>query len=162
MSQHVKILSSDAFEGRGPDTRAEVKTVDYITAQFRAVGLQPGGDLENGKRSWTQKVPLLRSEWQASPRLSIDAAGQKLALTQGEEMVVRAPMNGMSAIDLANVPLVFAGYGVKAPERGWDDFKGADLRGKIMVVLVNDPDFEGGEGSFGGKAMTYYGRWTYK
>ena len=64
------------------------------------------------------------------------------------------------AID--DAPLVFVGYGVKAPERGWDDFKGEDVRGKILVMLVNDPDFEGGEGDFGGKAMTYYGRWTYK
>jgi len=71
-------------------------------------------------------------------------------------------MNGAKSVNLANVPLVFVGYGVTAPERGWDDFKGVDVRGKIVVLLINDPDFEGGEGQFGGKAMTYYGRWTYK
>jgi Zn-dependent M28 family amino/carboxypeptidase len=75
---------------------------------------------------------------------------------------VRAAMDGSTAVSLANVPLVFCGYGVKSPERQWDDFKGADLRDKIMVVLINDPDFETGSGDFGGKAMTYYGRWTYK
>jgi len=88
--------------------------------------------------------------------------GAPVALTQGEEMVVRSPTNGQQGLSVDDAPLVFVGYGVKAPERNWDDFKGQDLKGKIMVVLVNDPDFEGGEGDFGGKAMTYYGRWTYK
>ena len=71
-------------------------------------------------------------------------------------------MNGQTAVNLTKVPLVFVGYGVAAPERNWDDFKGQDVKGKLLVVLINDPDFEGGEGDFGGKAMTYYGRWTYK
>ena len=75
---------------------------------------------------------------------------------------MRAPTNGDKAMTIDKAPLVFVGYGVNAPERGWDDFKAVDVRGKILVVLVNDPDFEGGEGDFGGKAMTYYGRWTYK
>ena len=83
-------------------------------------------------------------------------------LTQGEQIAVRSPTNGDKAMTIDGAPLVFVGYGVKAPERGWDDFKGQDMRGKILVMLVNDPDFEGGEGDFGGKAMTYYGRWTYK
>ncbi|HEX6742403.1 MAG TPA: M28 family peptidase, partial [Sphingomicrobium sp.] len=83
-------------------------------------------------------------------------------LAQGEQIAVRAPTNGEKAINLDGAELVFVGYGVKAPERNWDDFKGMDLRGKVLVMLVNDPDFEGGEGDFGGKAMTYYGRWTYK
>ena len=85
-----------------------------------------------------------------------------MRLTQGKEIAVRAPQNGAKPVSIDNAPLVFVGYGVNAPERNWDDFKGLDLRGKILVVLVNDPDFEGGEGDFGGKAMTYYGRWTYK
>ena len=75
---------------------------------------------------------------------------------------MRSPTNGQQKFAIDKAPLVFVGYGVSAPERGWDDFKGQDVRGKILVVLVNDPDFEGGEGNFGGKAMTYYGRWTYK
>src|SRR5207237_1528477 len=73
-----------------------------------------------------------------------------------------APLNGQNTVSLSSVPLLFVGYGVTAPERSWDDFKGVDVRGKLLVVLINDPDFEGGEGDFGGKAMTYYGRWTYK
>ncbi|MEO7366083.1 MAG: M28 family metallopeptidase [Sphingomicrobium sp.] len=162
LSKHVQILGSDAFEGRAPATAGETKTVKYITDQFRAAGVQPGGDLVNGKRQWTQAVPLLRSEFVANPQVSVNIAGRQTALTQGNEIAVRAPTNGEKAMTIAGAPLVFVGYGVKAAERNWDDFKGQDLRGKILVMLVNDPDFEGGEGDFGGKAMTYYGRWTYK
>jgi len=163
LSDIDKTISSDAFEGRGPATRAETKTINYIADQFRAVGLQPAGDTVNGKRSWFQNVPLLRSEITGNPQLAVNLGnGQTIQLTQGNEIALKAPMNGANAVNLANVPLVFVGYGVSAPERGWDDFKGVDVRGKLLVVLINDPDFEGGEGDFGGKAMTYYGRWTYK
>jgi Zn-dependent M28 family amino/carboxypeptidase len=162
LSDIDKYISSDAFEGRGPATPAETKTINYIAQQFQAVGLQPAGDMANGQRSWFQTVPLLRSEWAAAPQMTLLLDGKPVALTQGEEIAARSPTNGMKGLDLSQVPLVFVGYGVKAPERGWDDFKGQDMHGKIMVVLVNDPDFEGGEGDFGGKAMTYYGRWTYK
>jgi Zn-dependent M28 family amino/carboxypeptidase len=162
LAQHVQALGSDAFEGRAPATRAETKTVAYLSDQFAKAGLQPGGDLVNGKRQWTQAVPLLKSEWPTPPRASVNIAGKATPLTQGEQIAIRAPTNGDKGLSFDGVPLVFVGYGVKAPERNWDDFKGEDLHGKIMVVLVNDPDFEGGEGSFGGKAMTYYGRWTYK
>ncbi len=158
-----KTISSDAFEGRAPNTPAETKTVNYIIDQFRSAGLEPGGDLVEGKRKWTQDVPLLQSEIVGNPQMTLNLGnGQSLALTQGNEIAVRAPMNGQKAVNLSNVPLVFVGYGVNAPERNWDDFKGQDVKGKLLVVLVNDPDFEGGEGDFGGKAMTYYGRWTYK
>ena len=130
--------------------------------ELRAAGVQPGGDLVNGKRGWTQAVPLLKGDIGGAPTLSLNLGGTAIPLTQGNEIAVRAPMNGANSVELANAPLVFVGYGVTAPERGWDDFKGVDVRGKIIVVLINDPDFEGGEGQFGGKAMTYYGRWTYK
>src|SRR5881628_1163440 len=163
LSEIDKTISSDAFEGRGVNTPAEVKSVNYIIDQFRSAGLEPGGDLVNGKRSWTQAVPLLQSELVGNPQVTLNLGnGQTLPLTQGNEIAVRSPMNGQSAVNLANVPLVFVGYGVAAPERNWDDFKGTDVKGKLLVVLVNDPDFEGGEGQFRGKAMTYYGRWTYK
>ncbi len=162
LSQIDKTISADDFEGRGPATRAETKTIDYLSKQLAAAGVEPGGDIVDGKRQWTQKVPLLRSEWSGNPSVTMTVDGKPVSLTQGEEIAVRAPTNGMKGLDLKNVPLVFVGYGVKAPERGWDDFKGQDMRGKVMVVLVNDPDFEGGEGQFGGKEMTYYGRWTYK
>ena len=162
LSGHIRILSSDAFEGRGPATQGETKTVGYIVQQMQAAGLEPGGPIANGKRSWTQDVPLLRSEIAGTPALSMDIAGNKTALTQGDEIAIRAPMDGSKAVDLSSAPLIFVGYGVKAPERNWDDFKGVDLHGKVVVVLINDPDFETGQGDFGGKAMTYYGRWTYK
>ena len=162
LSDEVKTLSSDAFEGRGPATPAESKTIDYVVAQMKAAGLQPGGDLKDGKRQWTQAVPLLRTEIIGQPSLSLALGGTTEPLTQGKQIAIRAPMDGSTSVDIANAPLVFVGYGVKAPERRWDDFKGVDLHGKIAVVLVNDPDFETGHGDFGGKAMTYYGRWTYK
>jgi Zn-dependent M28 family amino/carboxypeptidase len=154
----VKTLADDSFEGRAPASEGEKKTIAYIEQQMKAAGLQPGGP--GGK--WTQDVPLLKSDIVGTPGLSLTIGGTARALTQGNEIAVRSAMNGQERVDLKGVPLVFVGYGVKAPERGWDDFKGADLKGKIMVVLVNDPDFEGGEGDFGGKTMTYYGRWTYK
>ncbi len=154
----IKTLSSDEYEGRGPATRAEAKTIDYIAAQMKAAGLKPAGP----KGSWFQDVPLRMSNITGTPTLSMTIGGAAQPLTQGGEIAVRASETGQSSVSFADLPLVFVGYGVKAPERGWDDFKGVDLKGKIMVVLVNDPDFEGGEGDFGGKLMTYYGRWTYK
>ncbi|MHA3790962.1 M28 family metallopeptidase [Sphingomonas sp. YL-JM2C] len=158
-SQDVKTLSDDSFEGRAPATEGEKKTIAYIIQQMKAAGLQPG--MPDG--GWTQSVPLLKSDIVGAPKLSLRLGdGAARALTQGEEIAVRAALTGQDKVDIAAAPLVFVGYGVKAPERNWDDFKGADLKGKILVVLVNDPDFEGGEGDFGGKTMTYYGRWTYK
>ncbi|WP_255323097.1 M28 family metallopeptidase [Lysobacter sp. K5869] len=162
LSEEVKILSSDEFEGRGPATAGEKKTIDYLIAQFKAAGVQPGGDLKDGKRLWTQAVPLLRSDISGTPSLSVSVKKKARPLTQGNEIAVRAALDGSKAVNIKNAPLVFAGYGVSAPERQWDDFKGVDLKGKIAVVLINDPDFEAGAGPFGGKAMTYYGRWTYK
>ena len=162
LSQHVKILSSDAFEGRGPNTAGETKTVAYLIEQFKASGLQPGGDLKNGKRTWTQAVPLGRFEIKGPVSASVSINGKSQAVKQGDDIAIRAAMNGQSSINIKNASMVFVGYGVKAPERKWDDFKGVDLKGKIAVVLINDPDFETGKGDFGGKSMTYYGRWTYK
>ncbi|MFL6758714.1 M28 family metallopeptidase [Sphingomonas sp.] len=162
LSDIDKAISSDAFEGRGPATPAEPKVIDYIAQQFQAAGAQPGGDMVNGQRSWFQSVPLLRSEIAGTPSLSLNENGTVVPLRQGGDMAVLAPLNGAKQVDINNAPLVFVGYGVAAPERNWDDFKGQDVHGKILVLLINDPDFEGGEGDFGGKAMTYYGRWTYK
>ncbi|MDB5721367.1 MAG: peptidase [Alphaproteobacteria bacterium] len=169
VTEDVRTLSSDAFEGRGPATPAETRTVAYIVARMKAAGLQPGGELKGKTRAWTQDVPLLQSSIVGTPALSLSGMADAHAprtLTQGQEIAVRAALNGDSRVAIRNAPLVFVGYGVKAPERNWDDFKGVDLRGKILVVLINDPDFEAkgepGEGDFGGKTMTYYGRWTYK
>lgn len=162
LAQDVKVLSSDEFEGRSPNTAGETKTVDYLVQQFKAAGLQPGGDLSGGQRAWTQDVPLGRFEIKGPVKLTLSQGGASRALKQGPDMAVRASMSGQKQVAFKNAPLVFVGYGVTAPERKWDDFKGVDLKGKLAVVLINDPDFETGQGDFGGKAMTYYGRWTYK
>lgn len=162
LAAHVKTLSSDEFEGRSPATAGETKTIEYVVAQMKAAGVKPGGDWVNGKREWTQAVPLLRGEITGTPKLSVNVGDKAQSLTQGEQIAVRAAMDGSKAVAISKAPLVFAGYGVNAPERNWNDYAGIDMRGKIAVVLINDPDFEIGEGDFGGKAMTYYGRWTYK
>jgi Zn-dependent M28 family amino/carboxypeptidase len=167
LSQIDKTVSSDAFQGRGPGTAIEPTVIQYIADQLKAAGVQPGGDLVNGKRSWFQKVPLLESQITGTPDITLNENGTVVPLRQGPDIAVLAPLNGAIRVDIQNAPLVFVGYGVDAPERGWNDFKGQDMHGKILVALVNDPDFEAaaGEpvaGKFGGKAMTYYGRWTYK
>jgi Zn-dependent M28 family amino/carboxypeptidase len=163
LHEHIKVLASDAFEGRGPATPGETKTVAYMAKAFAEAGLQPGGDkLKSGKRSWTQAVPLAEFDIKGPLATTVKVGGQSIAWKQGEEVAIRAAQTGANHVAIKDVPVVFVGYGVKAPERNWDDFKGVDLHGKIALVLVNDPDFETGVGDFGGKAMTYYGRWTYK
>jgi Zn-dependent M28 family amino/carboxypeptidase len=168
LTQDVKVLSSDAFEGRAPASAGEAKTVAYLVQQMKAAGLQPAGDpLPGGGRAWTQDVPLARFTTKGEVKASVEAGGRTEAWTQGEQIAIRAAQTGAERVIIRNAPVVFAGYGVKAPERDWDDFKGMDLKGKVVLVLVNDPDFETGPnskngGDFGGKAMTYYGRWTYK
>jgi len=158
ISEHVRVLASDAFEGRAPGTPGEAKTIEYVSGQFKALGLQPAG--EHG--GWTQDVPLARFQVTGPVKMSFTENGKELPLTQGEQAVVQT-LTPVDRVAIRNAPLVFVGYGVKAPERNWDDFKGVDLHGKIAVVLINDPDFENpGSTLFGGPAMTYYGRWTYK
>ncbi len=162
MSEITRVLASDEFQGRSMGTPGEEKTVAYLIEQFRAAGLEPGG--ENGE--WTQTVPMIRTRLQSPMDLSIRQAGRTTAWRFPEDVY----LSTVRAVDRARIedaPMVFVGYGVTAPERGWDDFKGVDLKGKVAVFLVNDPDFEAaaGEpvaGKFGGQTMTYYGRWTYK
>jgi Zn-dependent M28 family amino/carboxypeptidase len=162
-ARHIQVLGSDAYEGRGPATPAETKTIDYIVNQFKAAGLKPGGDpLKAGGRAWTQNVPLARFRTEGPVKVSVTAGGETQTWTQGDQVAIRAAQTGIKHLSIKDAPVVFVGYGVKAPERNWDDFKGYDLKGKVALVLVNDPDFETGKGDFGGKAMTYYGRWTYK
>ncbi|MEM8963499.1 MAG: peptidase M20, partial [Acidobacteriota bacterium] len=163
MDHHVRTLSDDWFEGRAPGTPGEDKTVAYLSGAFASVGLQPGGDLRSdGSRAWTQDVVLNRSTMTEPPQLAITIGGESVAMVQDQDLAVRSPVNGMARVELEDVPLLFVGYGTHAPERDWSDFKDVDVKGKVIVALVNDPDFEGGEGDFGGEAMTYYGRWTYK
>ncbi len=163
IDQHIRTLSDDWFEGRAPGTPGEDKTVAYLSGAFASIGLEPGGDLRpDGSRAWTQDVILKRSTMVDDPLLFIDIGGERVAMVQDRDLAVRSPVNGMAEVRLDDVPLIFVGYGTHAPERDWSDFKDFDVAGKVIVALVNDPDFEGGEGSFGGEAMTYYGRWTYK
>lgn len=163
VSDDIRVMSADDFQGRAPATVGETKTVAFLIEKMKAAGLEPGGSIgADGKRGWTQDVPLRMSDIVGKPSLSLTYGGKTQALNQGKEIAVRAALTGQDSVTLKDAPLLFVGYGIKAPERGWDDFKGQDVKGKILVVLINDPDFEGPEGKFGGKAMTYYGRWTYK
>ncbi|MDZ4375499.1 MAG: peptidase M20, partial [Phenylobacterium sp.] len=147
----TQVLSSDAFEGRGPATPGEVKTVAYLIEQMKAAGLEPAGDpLPGGARAWTQDVPLARFTTKGPVAVSVTAGGATRTWTQGEEVAIRAAQTGVERLTIKDAPVVFVGYGVSAPERNWDDFKGLDLKGKVALVLVNDPDFESGEGDFGG------------
>ncbi len=181
--EHVRVLSSDAFEGRAPASVGEARTVRYLTDQFAALGLRPG----NG-RSWTQDVPLVGITGTPTA-LTVAGSGETLRFEPGVDAVLFTK-RVQERVALEQSELVFVGYGVTAPELAWDDFKGLDVRGKTLLMLVNDPDFTvsgspqgdaasvpptGGAASappqgdaalapspFGGKRMTYYGRWTYK
>ncbi|WP_373929228.1 M28 family metallopeptidase [Sphingomonas aerolata] len=157
LSADVRTLASDAFEGRAPGTAGETRTIDWLIAQFKAMKLSPGGP----DGSWTQAVPLVHTRLgQGSVRAGATP------LVQGRDVYL-STVRGVDRVAIADAPMVFVGYGVTAPERGWDDFKGLDLNGKVAVFLVNDPDFEAvagddAKGRFGDRRMTYYGRWTYK
>ena len=164
LSDDIRALSDDSFEGRGIATPAEAKTVDYLSKAYGEAGFAPGGDLQaDGSRLWTQAVSLNRFQV-SNLNARVQVGDWSLPLAQGEQIVAstRLPAPG-GKVMLTNAPLVFVGYGTSAPERNWDDFKGMDLKGKILVVLINDADFEDPSlDTFNGKAMTYYGRWTYK
>lgn len=154
---HVQQLASDAFGGRGPGTPGEQKTVEYIKSQFARIGLQPG----NGER-WFQTVPMVRSVANPSAVLHLAIGATRQDLAFGPDMVV-GTRSAQPHVELKDSPLVFVGYGIDAPERGWNDYAGLDVRGKTVVMLVNDPGFASGDpGLFDGRRMTYYGRWTYK
>ena len=157
LAAHLRILASDEFEGRAPATPGEEKTVAYISEQFAAVGLQPAG--EDG--GWTQAVTLERTEIAGPVAASFTVGGQTRELANGEDIALET-LHPDGNVDLRNLPVVFAGYGITAPELDWDDYAGMDVTDKLVLVLVNDPDFETEPGRFGGPAMTWYGRWVYK
>jgi Zn-dependent M28 family amino/carboxypeptidase len=158
MKEVTRTLSDDSFEGRMPGTPGEEKTLAYLTQKFAAAGLQPGN---NG--SWFQDVPLVEIEGKNYSRLEVAGTGRGLSFGFGDEWV-GVSYREVPRTELKDSELVFVGYGINAPERGWNDYAGIDMRGKTAVILVNDPDWrsEGLTGTFNGKAMTYYGRWTYK
>ncbi|MGN6153767.1 MAG: M20/M25/M40 family metallo-hydrolase [Lysobacteraceae bacterium] len=156
-AEHVKTLASDAFEGRGPGTPGEQKAVDYIKAQFERIGLRPG----NGG-SWFQTVPMMETTADEATVASIDVKGKPHALKFGTDMVI-GTRTGQPEVKVENSDLVFVGYGVDAPEQKWNDYAGVDVKGKTVVMFVNDPGFHANDATlFEGKRMTYYGRWTYK
>ena len=151
-------LSLDSYEGRGPATPAEDKTITYIIKRFKAAGLQPGN-----KGSWLQDVPTVEMTAQNSDGLTVKAGGQTLKFGYGTDMVAGS-YRVTPRTQVTDAPLVFVGYGINAPELGWNDYAGQDMKGKIAVILVNDPDYADADesGLFKGRRMTYYGRWTYK
>lgn len=159
MKDVTRELSLDTYEGRAPGSIGEGKTVAYLISKFKAAGLEPGN---NG--SWTQDVPLIEITAKNVSALSIaDRNGKAMSFAYGSEYVIGS-YRETPKTDIKQSDMVFVGHGIVAPEKGWNDYAGVDVKGKTVVVMVNDPDFEnqGLEGPFGGKAMTYYGRWTYK
>ena len=159
MQDVTRELSLDTYEGRAPGSIGEEKTVAYLISKFKSAGLEPGN---NG--SWTQDVPLIEITAKNVSALSIaDRNGKAMSFAYGSEYVIGSYREAPKT-DIKQSDMVFVGHGIVAPEKGWNDYAGVDVKGKTVVVMVNDPDFEnqGLDGPFGGKAMTYYGRWTYK
>ena len=164
MLQSIKVLSSDKLQGRAPGGIGEDMTVGYLETQFQDLGLKPG----NPDGTFVQKVPLVGITGAEAKPLTFTKGAQKLPLKWKDDVVAWSKHVADSA-SIENSDVVFAGYGVEAPEFGWNDFKDTDVKGKTIVVLVNDPPVPDGANPgqldakmFGGKAMTYYGRWTYK
>lgn len=160
--RHIQVLASDEYEGRLPGTAGEDKTVAYLSEQFRALGLAPG----NPDGSYVQNVPMVGIT--GTPSMQLTAGGKRITMHPKDDFVA-ASHRFQAQVQVKDSPLVFVGYGVQAPEYGWDDYKGLDLRGKTIVMLINDPAIpdpahpgELDPAMFKGKAMTYYGRWTYK
>jgi Zn-dependent M28 family amino/carboxypeptidase len=158
--ENTRILASDDFEGRAPATPGEDKTIAHLIAQFEAAGLTPGN-----KGSWMQEVPVVEIETDPSATLSIRHAINKMApltLAYGKDVVLWTKRQ-VQSIGINNSDIVFVGYGINAPAWNWNDYAGLDVRGKTVIMLVNDPGYATGDPKlFNGKAMTYYGRWTYK
>ena len=159
---HIKVLASDEFEGRAPGSKGEDLSVKYITDQFKKIGLKPG----NPDGTYTQEVPLagIKSE----PRMSFVIGDKTMDLKYSDDFVASSARL-QPEIKIEKSDLVFVGYGVVAPEYGWDDYKNVDVRGKTLLMLIGDPPVPDpkdpsklDDKMFKGKAMTYYGRWTYK
>ena len=159
MKQLVQEMSSDAYEGRAPGSAGEEKTLALLVAEFSKLGLKPGN-----KGSWFQDVPLVEINAKNVSPLTFRGGKGAVTAAYGPEMVVGTYRTTQPKIAVKDSPVVFVGYGINAPEKGWNDYAGVDVKGKTVIILVNDPDYEatGLTGPFNGRAMTYYGRWTYK
>ncbi|WP_395329522.1 M28 family metallopeptidase [Novosphingobium sp. BL-8H] len=158
MKTLVKTLSSDDFEGRAPSTSAEPKVLDTIIAAFKKAGLQPGN-----KGQWLQDVPTVEITGSNHSALTVTGSKTPLSFKFGDDYVA-ASYRVTPKTQVKDSELVFVGYGINAPELGWNDYAGIDMHGKTAVILVNDADYDAAteEGPFKGRRMTYYGRWTYK
>lgn len=157
MKQHISVLASDSFMGRKPFTEGEKRTVDYLQKQFADVGLEPG----NGS-SFLQEVPMVNLLATAAPSMQVQSPKGNFDLKAFDDYIIWTNKPD-SMIRLDTSQLIFAGYGVVAPEYNWNDYAGLDVKGKVVLVMVNDPGFWAGDTTlFKGKEMTYYGRWTYK
>ena len=157
LAKHIQIISSDEYEGRGPATAGEEKTITYIKGEFKKLGLKPG----NGE-SYFQEVPVVSVTTAPDARLVIQADGKTLSFDYDKDCMVSTKRE-TDTVSLENSEMIFVGYGIVAPEYGWNDYEGLDVRGKTVVMLVNDPGFATQDPAlFNGNAMTYYGRWTYK
>jgi Zn-dependent M28 family amino/carboxypeptidase len=154
MDAHLRYLADDLLEGRGPGTRGGTLAAKYIAAQFEALGLEPAGP----DGSFFQPVALVGMK--PAPEFSWGANGQTRSLTFGDDFVAWAETPD-SAVRVSGAEVVFVGYGIQAPEWRWDDYRGLDARGKVLLMLVNDPGLQDST-IFQGRALTYYGRWTYK
>lgn len=161
LRQRIAILADDAFEGRGPSAEKGEQTADWVAAELARVGVQPAG--ENG--TWFQTVGMVEQTLDvAASRLSFSgsASGEDYPMVLKEDAVMLTKKQDRDKASWAESELVFVGYGVTAPEYGWDDYAGLDVAGKTVVMLVNDPGYAREDELFNGKSMTYYGRWTYK
>ncbi|MEO6254956.1 MAG: M28 family metallopeptidase [Ferruginibacter sp.] len=157
MKQHIAMLASDSFMGRKPFTEGEKRTISYLQQEFVAAGLEPG----NGS-SFLQEVPMVNIKATAAPSMQVRSAKGNFSLKAFDDYIIWTDKTD-SSISLDNSELVFAGYGVVAPEYNWNDYEGLDVKGKVVMVMVNDPGFWSGDTTlFKGSTMTYYGRWTYK
>jgi Zn-dependent M28 family amino/carboxypeptidase len=158
LKEVTKTLSSDAYEGRAPTTPGEVKATTYIRNRFIAAGLKPGN-----KGSWYQDVPMVEIIAKPDAVMTIAGGKEPLAFNYKTDMAVFS-YRVVPKTEIKASEMVFVGFGINAPERGWNDYAGLDVKGKTVVILINDPDYEMKtlDGPFGGRAMTYYGRWTYK
>ena len=157
IKSHIAVLADDSLQGRKPFTAGETKAITYIASQFKKEGLEPGN---NG--SYFQDVPMV--EITSTPTATMQISGAKSAISLNYMTdFVASTRRELDTVQLKNSPIVFAGYGIVAPEYKWNDYAGLDVKGKTVVVLVNDPGFKSGDRTlFKGDTMTYYGRWTYK
>jgi len=157
IKSHIAVLANDSLFGRKPFTQGETKAIAYISSQFKKLGLEPGN---NG--SYFQEVPMVEITSKPLGTLQIAGGKQNISLNYLTDFVA-STRRELDTVQLKNSPLVFAGYGIVAPEYKWNDYAGLDVKGKTVIVLVNDPGFKSGDRTlFKGDTMTYYGRWTYK